>query len=88
MLTVGVSRHYDYFFHEGGTSNGGNRYATVLMYLADTEEGGETTFPNVPAPNGINEVRTATPQCLSLMSAESLPPPPVSLPSQAGGPHL
>ena len=22
--------------------NGGNRYATVLMYLADTEEGGET----------------------------------------------
>eukprot|EP00884_Botryococcus_braunii_P009280 jgi/Botrbrau1/18353/Bobra.0179s0078.1 len=47
--------HFDYFFHEGGTSNGGNRYATVLMYLADTEEGGETTFPNVPAPNGINE---------------------------------
>jgi len=25
-----------------GESNGGNRYATVLMYLNDVEEGGET----------------------------------------------
>ncbi len=23
----------DYFFHKEGTSNGGNRYSTVLMYL-------------------------------------------------------
>ncbi len=51
-----MCRHYDYFFHEGATSNGGNRLATVLMYLADVEEGGETTFPNVPAPKGVNEV--------------------------------
>jgi hypothetical protein len=36
-------------------ANGGNRYATVLMYLADTEEGGETVFPNIPAPGGVNE---------------------------------
>ncbi|KDD72104.1 hypothetical protein H632_c3860p0, partial [Helicosporidium sp. ATCC 50920] len=46
--------HWDYFFHKEGTSNGGNRYATVLMYLADTEEGGETVFPNIPAPGGDN----------------------------------
>ena len=37
--------HWDYFFHKEGTTNGGNRYATVLMYLVDTEEGGETVFP-------------------------------------------
>lgn len=43
--------HWDYFFHKEGTSNGGNRYATVLMYLADTEEGGETVFPKIPADN-------------------------------------
>ncbi len=30
--------HWDYFFHKEGISNGGNRYATVLMYLATTEE--------------------------------------------------
>lgn len=47
--------HWDYFFHKDGISNGGNRYATVLMYLADTEEGGETVFPNIPAPGGVNE---------------------------------
>ncbi|GAB4818416.1 hypothetical protein N2152v2_005462 [Parachlorella kessleri] len=46
--------HYDYFFDKQSVQNGGNRYATVLMYLADTEEGGETVFPNVPAPNGDN----------------------------------
>jgi 2OG-Fe(II) oxygenase superfamily len=47
--------HWDYFFHKEGTANGGNRMATVLMYLADTEEGGETVFPNIPAPGGVNE---------------------------------
>lgn len=46
--------HWDYFFHKDGLSNGGNRYATVLTYLADTEEGGETVFPNIPAPGGRN----------------------------------
>ncbi|KAI7835432.1 hypothetical protein COHA_010678, partial [Chlorella ohadii] len=34
--------HWDYFFDEKNTANGGNRYATVLMYLNDVEEGGET----------------------------------------------
>ncbi|GFR44355.1 hypothetical protein Agub_g5574, partial [Astrephomene gubernaculifera] len=46
--------HWDYFFHKEGGDNGGNRYSTVLMYLLDTEEGGETVFPKLPAPNGIN----------------------------------
>lgn len=45
----------DYFFDKvNGESNGGNRYATVLMYLNDVEEGGETVFPNIPAPGGDN----------------------------------
>lgn len=45
----------DYFFDKNGVSNGGNRYATVLMYLMDTDEGGETVFPNIAAPGGVNE---------------------------------
>lgn len=32
----------DYFHHRDGISNGGNRYSTVLTYLSDVEEGGET----------------------------------------------
>eukprot|EP00898_Chlorokybus_atmophyticus_P004182 jgi/Chlat1/4765/Chrsp308S00367 len=44
--------HFDYFFHEDGESNGGNRIATVLMYLTTVEEGGETVFPNAAAPEG------------------------------------
>lgn len=47
--------HWDYFFDDVNTKNGGNRYSTVLMYLEDTEEGGETVFPQIPAPGGTNK---------------------------------
>jgi prolyl 4-hydroxylase len=44
--------HYDYFDPEGAgapalLSRGGQRVATLLMYLREPERGGETTFPDL-----------------------------------------
>ena len=48
--------HYDYF-HDAPNSSprrGGQRMATMLIYLKDTEEGGETIFPQGKKPNDFD----------------------------------
>ncbi|CAM6026275.1 unnamed protein product [Sphagnum balticum] len=39
--------HHDYFSDEFNLKRGGQRVATMLMYLSDGVEGGETFFPSV-----------------------------------------
>lgn len=50
--------HYDFFQDESSTHNGGQRMATVVMYLSDVQEGGETTFYKKSAGFTWKEVST------------------------------
>ncbi|URE11390.1 P4Hc [Musa troglodytarum] len=43
------SLHFDYFSNVSHTKKGGQRVATMLMYLNDDVEGGETFFPMAAA---------------------------------------
>ncbi|CAN8257757.1 unnamed protein product [Cochlearia groenlandica] len=63
--------HYDYFLDEFNTKNGGQRIATVLMYLSDVDNGGETVFPaakgNISAVPWWNELSECGKEGLSVL---------------------
>ena len=53
--------HYDYFHDTTNASprRGGQRMATMLVYLADTESGGETTFPKARKPPDFDALESS-----------------------------
>ncbi len=67
--------HYDYFSDSVNIKNGGNRVATVLMYLADTEEGGETVRDCM-----YNLASAYTPPCCLTHTQQAFP----NVPAAAG----
>ena len=46
-VVTGYKNHTDCVVAEDGRGDKRDRYATVLVYLRDVEEGGETSFPQL-----------------------------------------
>ena len=59
--TKAYNSHFDYLEYTPGSRldssrpGGANRFATVVVYLSDVEEGGETVFPEGKALDGSNK---------------------------------